>query len=75
MDKRRVFSVGAWSPSLRTMLNSTIEPCGCMVGVYLSWRGQTVAVIDLPNPRCVHQHRLGDVDERQSDAATPAERA
>jgi len=73
-DKRRVFSIGTWSPALRTMLNSRIEPCGCVVGVYLSWRGKPVDVIDVANPRCANHHRFGEIGEVPSAATTPVER-
>ncbi len=61
-EKRRVFSIGAWSPALRSLLNSRIEPCGCVIGVYEVWSGDTVAVVDVPHPECARGHRVGDVE-------------
>jgi hypothetical protein len=71
--KKRVFTIGQWAPGLRTMVNSTVAPCGCLVGVYVAWRGETVAVVDQPHARCAAHHRVGDVAEDVS-AATPAQR-
>lgn len=42
-------------------MNSKIGQCGCLIGVYAAWGGESIAVIDLPNPWCTHHHRLGDV--------------
>ncbi len=55
--ERRVFSLGSWSPALRSLLNSTIEDCGCVVGVYQAWNGEPLAVVDVPNPQCPDGHR------------------
>lgn len=74
-DRKRVFTIGAWSPALRTQLASRIEPCGCVVGVYQSWRGQPMAVIDMPNPKCTEGHRMGDVEDSSSQvSAAPTQR-
>ena len=56
------------------MLNSRIEPCGCVVWIYLSWRGQLVEVIDVANPRCANHHRFGEIGDVPSAAAAPVER-
>lgn len=70
-DRRKVFTIGSWSPGLRTQLSSRIEPCGCVVGVYQSWRGESMAVVDMPNPKCAEGHRMGDVEESGSSASAP----
>lgn len=67
-EKRRVFSIGAWSPALRSQLGSTIEPCGCVVGVYQAWSGEPLRVVDVPNPRCADLHRAGDEIPRSAAA-------
>ena len=72
-NRKRVFTIGQWAPALRTMVSSSVAPCGCLVGVYQVWRGETMAVVDQPNPRCAARHRVGDVTGDGS-ATAPAER-
>ncbi|MCC7184616.1 MAG: hypothetical protein IT185_00140 [Acidobacteria bacterium] len=58
-------------------MNSSVYPCGCLVGVYQAWGGNTMSVIDLPHPRCTQAHRQGDVVDdvtTTSGATTAAER-
>lgn len=71
--RTRVFTLGSWTPSLRTMLNSTTAECGCLFGVYLDWRGDAVTVVDAPHARCARRHRKGEVVEDAS-ASSSAER-
>jgi len=59
------------------MINSSVGPCGCLVGVYQAWGGNTMSVIDLPHAHCAHRHRQGDVVTEVAEisgATTPAER-
>lgn len=74
VEKRRVFSIGAWSPALRTMLTSGTGACGCLVGVYQVWAGAPLTVVDHAHTQCPHHHRQGDVVENES-ATTTAEHA
>lgn len=72
--KRRVFSIGRWSPALRTMVTSATAHCGCGVGVYQAWDGGTLSVVDMAYAGCPSRHRQGDVLVAGSAAAAPAER-
>jgi hypothetical protein len=59
------------------MVNSGVHPCGCLVGVYQAWGGNTMRVVDLPHATCTQRHRQGDVVTEAagtSGAAPPAER-
>jgi hypothetical protein len=47
-----------WTPGLRALLEGRVLPCGCLVGLYLTWRGDAVTIVDAHAPRCPHtQHR------------------
>lgn len=47
-----------WSPGVRALLGGRVLPCGCLVGVYATWRGDAVSIIDDRAPRCPHgEHR------------------
>lgn len=59
-DRQRVFSIGAWSPALKSLLNSAVGECGCVVGVYEAWSGGSLAVVDVAHPRCSYAHRGGE---------------
>lgn len=68
-EKRRVFSIGSWSPALRMLLTSGTSTCGCVVGVYQVWAGTPVSVVDFADAHCPHRHRQGDVIDDPSAAA------
>lgn len=70
-DRKKVFAIGAWSPALRTQLAGRIEPCGCAVGIYQSWRGETVTVVDMSNPGCAEGHRMGEVNDTAAVGSAP----
>lgn len=55
-------------------MNSKIGQCGCLIGLYAAWGGESIAVIDLPNPWCTHHHRFGDVPAEPVSVTTTAER-
>ena len=39
--------------------NSALLPCGCLIGLYETYRGQTVALVDVKGPSCTeHLHRV-----------------
>ncbi|HET9831108.1 MAG TPA: hypothetical protein VFP91_05350 [Vicinamibacterales bacterium] len=43
-------------------LGSRVLSCGCMVGIYETYGGTTVAMIDAVDPACLEPtHRLGAV--------------
>lgn len=47
-----------WTPGLRALLEGRMLPCGCLVGVYATWRGDAVTIVDARVPRCPHpEHR------------------
>jgi hypothetical protein len=47
-----MFSLFGWTPSLRRMLRGRMLACGCSVGVYETYSGEVVQVIDACSPRC-----------------------
>lgn len=73
--KQRVFSIGPWSPALRTMVASSTGVCGCGLGIYEAWDGAVVTVIDTAALDCVAQHRRGDVLPGSSAAPAAPEGA
>src|SRR5438067_2001254 len=49
---------GGHMPILRGT-NSALLPCGCLIGLYETYRGQTVALVDVKGPSCTeHLHRV-----------------
>lgn len=71
--KQRVLTVGSWSPGLRSLIGSTTAPCGCVIGVYQTWRGTPLRVVDLCHPRCALGHATSDVlhDEARLAGGSP----
>ena len=47
-----MFSLFGWTPSLRRMLRGRMLPCGCSVGVYETYSGEIVRIIDACAPGC-----------------------
>ena len=41
-------------------LDSRALPCGCLVGVYETYRSQTVAIIDAKGSSCTERNHLVD---------------
>ena len=39
--------------------NSALLPCGCLIGLYETYRGQTLAIVDAKGPACTDPpHRV-----------------
>jgi hypothetical protein len=47
---------------IRLALNSYTRPCGCLVGVYETYAGQVIDILDAPGERCSDaSHREGTI--------------
>lgn len=74
-----MFSLFGWTPALRRMLRGRMLPCGCAVGVYETWSGDVVQLVDAHAPTCFSKDHavnamLGpDVEVRGNDSTTSAE--
>ena len=69
----RLRSVG--SPPMRLLrgLAGRVLPCGCLVGVYETYRGGVVATVDARGPSCDDsKHRLHDIVELNPPPAKSA---
>ena len=51
----RILTVLGWSPGIRTMVASHLLQCGCLVGVYETWRQETVTIVDACSASCSNQ--------------------
>lgn len=49
-----------WTPGVRILVSSRLLSCGCLVGVYDTWSGWVVAVIDAPSESCRHEGHAAD---------------
>lgn len=45
-----------WTPGLRTLVGGRVLPCGCLTGIYNTWTGDVVAIVDAPSDACPHAH-------------------
>ena len=43
-----------WTPGIRTLVGGRMLSCGCLTGVYNTWDGEVVAIIDAPGDDCPH---------------------
>jgi hypothetical protein len=55
------------------MVSSEVGQCGCLIGMYAAWGGETIAVVDLPHQRCPDDHRQGEVLGEAVSVTTPTE--
>lgn len=47
-----VRSLAGWTPGLRTLLRGAVLPCGCLTGVYETWRGSVLCIVDSADTQC-----------------------
>jgi hypothetical protein len=51
--------IPTWTRILRGV-GSRLLPCGCLVGLYETYRGQTVAIVDAREEHCANDtHHVG----------------
>lgn len=65
-DARRVVTIGGWTPGLHRLVETRCLPCGCVTGVYETWSGRRLAIVDATSTRC-GEHLVDTV----LDAITP----
>ena len=53
-------------------LSSKLLACGCVAGVYETYDGRVVTVIDATSPSCADKHTIGKVVPAETDAMQPA---
>ena len=47
-----------WTPGIRALVGGRVLPCGCLVGIYDTWKGETVTIVDSRGEQCGHiDHR------------------
>lgn len=51
-SKRRVMTVGGWSPGLQSLVTGKVLPCGCLAGVYRTLSDEMAAIVDGPADTC-----------------------
>ena len=45
-----------WTPGLRALAGGRVLGCGCLAGMYQTWRGGVVVILDACAARCPHPH-------------------
>jgi hypothetical protein len=76
-SRPHMFSLFGWTPALRRMLRSSILPCGCSVGVYETFSGEVVRILDACSDTCgnaVHSVDAVLAAEPEPDDADPQPR-
>ncbi len=53
-------------------LSSKVLACGCIAGVYETYDGRVVTVIDAPSTSCADRHTTGNVIPAETDAMQPS---
>jgi hypothetical protein len=74
-----MFSLFGWTPSLRRMLQGKVLGCGCSVGVYETWSGDVVQIVDAHASDCQSSAHAVDAvvpiggfdDDRRADPGAP----
>jgi hypothetical protein len=64
-----MFSFLGWTPALRRMLRGRVLSCGCTAGVYETWSGAVVHLIDVRSNGCAVTTHIVDAVVDDKDAA------
>lgn len=65
----------ARNAAIRTGLGINVLPCGCVLGIYETYAGTVIAVLDVKAANCRHEHASGDLLDVPADRiASPRER-
>jgi hypothetical protein len=49
---KRAVTIGGWTPGLRGIVGGRVLPCGCLAGIYETWAGGRLAILDGRDPAC-----------------------
>ena len=73
-----MFSLFGWTPSLRRMLQGRVLSCGCSVGVYETWSGDVIQIVDAHASNCqLSAHAVDAIlpvgvdDDHPADSGAP----
>lgn len=58
-------TVLGWTPGLRGIIAGHVLPCGCLVGVYEVWTGESVEILDGRRDDCESHHDVNRVVRRR----------
>lgn len=57
-------------------LGSQLLPCGCLAGIYETYAGSVVTIVDARGQECREStHQVGEATEGEGGAASPLARA
>jgi hypothetical protein len=51
-----VWTLFGWTPGLRQIVAGRVLDCGCLAGLYETWNGEFVEILDGPSDCCRHPH-------------------
>lgn len=51
----RARTILGWTPGLRSLVGGRVLPCGCLTGIYNTWGGDVVAIIDAKGESCWYE--------------------
>ena len=49
----RARTILGWTPGLRTLVGGRVLSCGCLTGIYNTWAGDVVAIVDARGDGCM----------------------
>ena len=51
---RSARTILGWTPGVRQLVRGGLLPCGCLVGIYDTWRREIVTIVDGRGDQCPH---------------------
>ena len=67
-----VWTLFGWTPGLCQIVAGRVLDCGCLAGLYETWNGTFVEILDGPSDRCRHPHH--NVNVVLNGTVTPGKR-
>ena len=69
----RARTIFGWTPGLRELAGGRVLACGCLAGIYNTWSGTVISIIDARGEACPHDDHAEHAiipEWRRRDAAT-----
>jgi hypothetical protein len=65
-----VWTVFGWTPGVRQIVAGGVLDCGCLAGLYETWNGELVEILDGHSDSCRHLHHNLNVVLRRRGCPT-----
>jgi hypothetical protein len=64
--------VAGWTPGLSRLVRAEHYPCGCVAGVYETWRKELAEIVDAVSPDCRNPNHVENIVVHVRSPMSPA---